>query len=240
MSTQGLLYKNKIDVNQRISIAIPYLGEVIDNEDEYYGLVTLLTAMPIDLMLLLDSVGIDFTTINDYELFLRLFPEIQETPKEISRLVFGDLDLTKFKLDINPKNGMIILNNPEDGIIIDRAIHGKIAATLRFLHNFEKDRRTPGNESAKRYLLERAKVKSERNKKKKKESQLESLIISMVNTEQFKYDFDTVRNLTIYQFNKSVKQIMHKIDYEHRMHGVYAGTIDSKKLSQDDLSWLSN
>ena len=240
MSTSGLLYKDKIDINQNIHVAIPYLGDVIDNEDEYYGLVTMLTAMPIDLMLVLDKAGIDFSTINDYELFLRLFPEIQETPKEITRLVFGDLDLTKFKLDINQQNGMIILNNKDDGIIVDRAIHGKIAATLRYLHNIEKDRRTPANESAKKYLLERAKVKSERNKKKKRDSQLESLIISMVNTEQFKYDFDTVRNLTIYQFNKSVKQILHKINYEHRMNGVYAGTIDSKKLSQDDLSWLSN
>ena len=147
--------------------------------------------------------------------------------------------LTKFKLDINPENGMIILNNKEDGIIIDRAIHGRIAATLRFLHNIEKNRRKPGNEDAKQYLLERAKIKSKR-KKKKKDSELESLIVSLVNTEQFKYDFDTVRNLTIYQFNKCVKQITHKIDYEHRMQGVYAGTIDSKKLSQDDLSWLSN
>lgn len=239
MSTQSLLYKDRIDVNQYIHIAIPLVGDVFDNEDEYYGLVSLLTAMPIDLMLLLDDAGIDFTTINDYELFLRLFPEIQETPKEILSMVFGDLDLTKFKLDINPENGMIILNNKEDGIIIDRAIHGRIAATLRFLHNIEKNRRKPGNEDAKQYLLERAKIKSKR-KKKKKDSELESLIVSLVNTEQFKYDFDTVRNLSIYQFNKCVKQITHKIDYEHRMQGVYAGTIDSKKLSQDDLSWLSN
>lgn len=240
MSTRNLLYAKKIDINQHVSVAIPTVGEVIDNEDPYYGLVTMLTAMPIDLMLALDKAGIDFTKINDYELFLRLFPEIQSTPREITSMVFGDLDLTKFRFDINPANGMMVLNNKEEGIIIDRAIHGKIAATLRHIHHLKKDRRKPGNEAAKDYLIERAKIKRDRNKKRQKDSQLESLIVSMVNTEQFKYDFESTRDLTIYQFNLSVKQIVHKVDYEHKMHGIYAGTIDSKKLSHDDLNWLSN
>ena len=62
----------------------------------------------------------------------------------------------------------------------------------------------------------------------------------MVNTEQFKYNYETVRDITIYQFNESVRQIVSKVDYEHRMHGVYAGTVSVKDLSQDDLTWLSH
>ena len=236
--SRNLLYKNCIDVNQHISIVIPYVGEILENHDSYYDLVTMLTAMPIDLMLQLDESGIDFTTLTDYDLFLMLFPQIQATPKEIVSLVFKNLDLTKFAFDINPNNEEIILIDRESGIVIDRLIHGKIAATLRFLHDLKKDRRKPGNEETKKYLIKRAKEKKKRNKNKNDDSQLESLIISLVNTEQFKYDFETVKNLTIYQFNACMKQIIHKIDYEHKMNGVYAGTVDSKKLSQEDLSWL--
>ena len=66
------------------------------------------------------------------------------------------------------------------------------------------------------------------------------MIVALVNTEQFKYDFDGVRDLTIYQFNESARQIIKKIDYDNRMRGVYAGTVDIKDLSQDDLNWLTH
>lgn len=70
-------------------------------------------------------------------------------------------------------------------------------------------------------------------------SHLEGLIVAMVNTEQFSYGFDEVRALTIYQFNRSVYQIVKKIDYDNKMRGIYAGTISAKDMNQNDLNWLS-
>ena len=84
------------------------------------------------------------------------------------------------------------------------------------------------------------KFREKRSKNKKFLSQIEPLIISMVNTEQFKYNYDTVRDLSIYQFNESVRQVIHKIDYDNRMYGVYTGSISAKDLSQDDFNWLSH
>ena len=79
-----------------------------------------------------------------------------------------------------------------------------------------------------------------RHKDRKEDSQLESLIIAMVNTEQFKYDFEGTRELSIYQFNESVRQVIKKTDYDNRMYGIYTGTINPKELSQKDLNWLVN
>ena len=79
-----------------------------------------------------------------------------------------------------------------------------------------------------------------RNRNRKQESQLEPLIIAMVNAEQYKYDFEGTRELSIYQFNESVRQIIKKVDYDNRMYGIYAGTINAKELSQDDLNWLTH
>lgn len=237
MSTGSLLYKDDIRVTDNISIIIPKVGDVIDHEDEYYSIVSSLTAMPIDRMVELDDVGIDFTEINDYDLFLMTFPQIA---KMDTSLVFGDLDLTKFDMAVNEENKMVVMYNDEDNIIIDRVVQLKIAATLRELHHLEKNRRKPGNKEAQRYLIERARKKAARNRKRKKQSQIESLIVAMVNTEEFKYNYETVRDLSIYQFNESVRQIIKKVDYNNKMHGVYSGTVDVKGMDKEEFNWLSH
>lgn len=87
-------------------------------------------------------------------------------------------------------------------------------------------------------MLKRAREKQRRERNKKQDSQLEKLIVALVNSEQFKYGFEDVKNLSIYQFNESVRQIIKKTDYNNRMYGIYSGTIDPKNLKQDDLNWL--
>ena len=89
MSTLNLLYKKEYKINDSIKIIIPSVGEIVDNEDDYYSLITVLTAMPIDLMVPLDEAGIDYTQINDYELFLIMSEGIK---RQDTHLVFGDLD----------------------------------------------------------------------------------------------------------------------------------------------------
>lgn len=235
MTGTCLLYDGSIPITEQISIVIPTVGDILDHEDDYYALVSMLTAMPIDFMVQLDDMGVDFSTINEYELFLILFGTIREMD---TKLIFGDLDLSRFELAKHIESGMPVIYDEADDIVIDRVVHTKIANTLREIHHMEKDVRKPGNEDAKEYMLERARKKLKRRKKRKEKSQLQQMIVAMVNTEQFKYDFRGVRDLTIYQFNESVRQIQHKIDYDNKMHGIYAGTVDPKKINQEDLNWL--
>ena len=235
MSTLNLLYQRRYAINDSISIVIPSVGDVIDNEDAYYNLVSALTAMPIDFMCQLDDMGIDFTSIDEYRLFLMLFGEIKE---QDTRLIFGDLDLSKFKIAIDEQNGNVVLIDDEHDIKIDRAIHDRIASALRKIHHLEKNRRKPANEEAKQFMIKRAREKLRRRRGRRTDSQLESLIVAMVNTEQYKYDFEGTRELSIYQFNESVRQVIKKVDYDNRMYGVYTGTINAKDLSQDDMNWL--
>lgn len=237
MATKNILYKDQIKINDSITILIPTVGQIIDNEDAYYGLVSVLTAMPIDLMVQLDDLGIDFTKINEYELFLILFNGFKSLD---TGLIFGNLDLSNFDLAVNEENGTPVLLDSKHDIIIDRAIHGQIARTLREIHHLEKNRRKPANEEAKKYMMDRARKKLARHRNRQEDSQLEALIIALVNTEQFKYNFEEVRDLSIYQFNESVRQVIKKIDYDNRMRGVYAGTVSVKDLSQDDLNWLTH
>ncbi len=235
MAMRNLLYKKECAINEFIHVRIPSVGEILDCEDEYYSLVSILTAMPIDMMVQLDDIGVDFTTINEWELFLLLFHTLKEHD---TSLIFGSLDLSPFQPAVNSQNNQIVLYNKQTGVRIDRALHGQIAGILRIIHHLEQNRRKPANGDAKDYMIRRAREKLRRQSSRTSASQLESLIVAMVNTEQFHYGFEGVRELSIYQFNESVRQVIKKIDYDNKMHGVYAGTIRAKDLRENDLNWL--
>ena len=237
MATYHLLYKDFVPVGDRIKVRIPKLREIIEKEDEYFGMVSTFTATPYDFMAELDDIGIDFTELNEFDLFMLLSIGLAESDMS---LLFEDLDFSLFERAVNEQNGNLVLIDREHDIVIDRGVLAEIAMALRKIHHIEPSRKKPGNEEAKKYMIERARKKRARNRKRNAASQLEQLIVALVNTEQFKYNYESVLDLSIYQFNESVAQVVTKIDYDNRMHGVYAGTVDIKHMSQDDLTWLSH
>lgn len=234
---ESLLYAHTYPINEAISVVVPTVGQIIENEAEYFRLVTAIVATPSDFMVQLDDAGVDFSEINSFDLFLLLFNEIKNSD---TSLVFGNLDLSKFEVATNQQNGNLVLIDEENDIVIDRAIHGQICKVLRKINHLEDTNKRPGNEEAKKYMIERARIKQHRAARRPYHSQLEDLIIALVNTEQFKYGYEGTLSLTIYQFNASVYQIVKKINYDNLMIGCYAGTVSAKELSQDQLNWLSS
>ena len=231
-----LLYADRYDINDKVYVKIPTVGEVLADEDKYFEIVYTIIATPYDLMVQLDDNGIDFTKITSFDLFCLLFGHLKEMD---TSLVFGDLDLNKFNVAINNQNGNHVLRDEENDITIDRAIHGQICACLRKLLNIPKTEKQPGNEEGRLYMLEKARKKAKRKKKKQQsESQIEDLIVALVNTAEFPYDYESVKELTIYQFYASLKQITHKVKFDKTMIGVYAGTVAFDKLSEDERSWI--
>lgn len=234
MATENLLYRRDYPVTDSISVVIPTVGQILDNEDLYNDVVSAFTAMPIDFMVQLDDAGIDFTTINAFDLFIMLSEGLKKVD---TSLVLKDINLSEFELCVNNQTKKLVLYNQKSGIEIGRREHSQIASALRRINHLEKNRKKPGNDDAKQYMLERMRQKMKRHSRTEA-SQLEQLIVAMVNTEQFKYDFESVRNITIYQFNECVRQIVNKVNYDNRMIGVYSGTVNVKELSQDELNWL--
>ena len=156
-----LLYATQYDINDKIHVKIPTVGEVLENEDKYYEVVYTIIATPYDLMVQLDDNGIDFTKISAFELFCLMFGHLKEMD---TSLVFGDLDLSKFVYAKNNRNGNIVLRDEENDITIDRAIHGQICACLRKLLNIPKTEKQPGNEEGRICLKKRVKRPNERRK----------------------------------------------------------------------------
>ena len=226
-----------MDILPNLSVRIPTVGEILDNEQHYYNLIYSLTATPYQYMVQLDDMGIDFTQITDYQLFMMLFTVFAKGDLSI---LFGDIDLSDISVKINPQNGLPVLYSPRNQITIDELVYNQIVNAIRKINNLKRENRKPGNESARKYLLERERKKQRRNAKKSYEPYLEKLIVALVNTSEFPYDYDSCMDLSIYKFNQSFKQIQHKIAFDNTMIGIYAGTVDIARLGDKScLSWIS-
>ena len=233
---KSLLNLSSVDIpDTKFSVRIPTVREILEDEFTYYDIISSLTASPFQYMVQLDDIGVDFTTVTDYQLFMMLFTVYVKSDLSI---VFGDLDISDFMVK-NKGNGF--LYSPKNNIEINEKVYYDIVNTIRAINLLEKVKYKPGNESARKYLLEKERKNQKRNAKKKREPYLEKLVIALVNTSEFPYDYDSCMDLSIYRFNQSFKQIQHKIGFDNTMIGVYAGTVDVSKLNnKDTLSWISN
>lgn len=233
----GTLYARTLPVNSEISITVPTVGEILDREDQYYEAVSTIVATPYDMMVQLDDAGVDFTQINDFELFCLLYPRLQEMD---TRLLFGELNLGNLQTAVDERDGQLALIDPDANLRIDRVVHHSICHNLCKMLRIEREKKTPGNEEARRYMIDKARRKQKRMSKKKPESQLENYIIALVNTEQFPYNYESVREISIMQFYASLNQIIHKIQYDNTMIGFYAGTIKLEDIKTGDRTWIQN
>lgn len=235
-NNKSLLNSKVIPITPKMSIRIPSVGEILDNEQSYYNITTSLTGTPFQYMVQLDDMGIDYTTISDYDLFLMLFPTFA---KEDLSLVFGDLDTSDFAVSYNPENDTTIIYSRKNDIIIDEYVYSNLVDSIRKVNLTERVKTKPGNEEAKKYLLEKERKKQKRNANKKHDSYLEKLIIALVNRPEFKYNYEETMDLSIYKFNHSFKQIQSSIAFDNTMIGVYSGTVDTSKLKDKScLSWI--
>ena len=74
------------------------------------------------------------------------------------------------------------------------------------------------------------------------ESYLEPLISALCNSEGFKYNFDTVWDLSIYTFMDATRRIQKIKSADHLMGGMYSGMLDVSKMNKGqlnkDLNWM--
>lgn len=230
-------------VNDYITIYTPDLEEIeLFGEDEYWYLLHLLTRKPYDIAVELDDQGIDYQRIDEYDLFYMIANKI---PVEQSCILLGKLNLTEYIQTENQENGQLILYNPKDGTVIDRAIYYQMLKYLRYVHFISnKVEYDVGNGMAKRFFLDRM-----RRKKKKRlrdielgrinqESQLYKMSSYLINNQNFKYDYDTIKKIKLPQFYESFYRILQDYNISNINTGIYSGAIDRTKLKSEDTDIL--
>lgn len=176
-----------MDILPSLSVRIPTVGEIIDNEQHYYNLVYSLTATPYQYMVQLDDMGIDFTKITDYQLFLMLFSFFA---KDDISILFGDIDLSDILIYENRENNTFVLYSSKNNIMIDEFIYNQIVDTIRKINNLKKENRKPGNYKAKELRIKLERRKQKRNANKSYEPYLKKLVITLVNRPDFNYNYE--------------------------------------------------
>lgn len=243
MENKSLLNRTSVQITEDLTIRIPTVGEVLNKESEYFSLVSIMTSTPFQYMVQLDDLGIDYTKITDFEMFRLLFPLYAQ--QDIS-IIFGNLNLKDIAAYHDNSTNLDVLYSPVSDIKIDEFVYFNMARCMRQVNCIKYERKKPKGEHTRKYLLEKERrhlknLERMRKGKEFEQSELEKLIVALVNNEKFKYDYQSIRNLSIYNFYQSFQQIQHEINFNNVMRGVYAGTIDTSKLQDRNvLSWIKN
>ena len=243
MENRSLLNRSSVQITDQLSLRIPTVGEILENESTYFSLVSIMTSTPFQYMVQLDDLGIDYTKITDYEMFQIFFPVYAK--QDIS-IIFGDLDLSDIGMYHDHSVDLDVLYSPSTDTKIDEFVYFNMARTMRQVNLLKYERKKPKGEKNKKYFLEKERrhlknLEVMRKRKEFEQSEFEKLIVALVNNNHFKYDYNSVLTLPIYNFYQSFQQIQHEINFNNVMRGVYAGTIDTNKLQDRSvLSWIKN
>lgn len=222
-------------INDNIRVLQPTIKQIAEfGEKEFFSVVHTVTAIPSDMKSQLWDMGLDWMEVDDFELFVMLSQTL--TPNR-TNLLFGDLDFSKLKPYNHPHiEGEIILANKETGTLIDKMIYFRIVSYLRKAFNITPKVEKAANKMTKKILIEEDRKRIEFNKDKPFKSFLLPLI-SSVKVKQG-YTKDYVLNMGYVEFMNDVArlQVIHNAD--HLLSGVYAGTIDMKKINKAELNWM--
>ena len=260
-----ILITNKIIVTQ------PTIDQIIEfGEKKYFHAVHTLTGVGADFKWQLwDYFDIDYTTIDDFELFKKMIykslasrkylhkelmehkEQYEEQLKNISEeelaemlvnplsLILKDIDFADFEEYNSDKNHETVLYNKERDITIDRSVYTRMVDAVRKIHGFKRNNETPANEITKMDLIEDARDDAMMAAQKPYKSVLKPLISALA-VKTGQLGSDSIWNTKINMFFDSIKRINKIQDAELLLQGAYSGFASLKGVDKDRLDWAGD
>ena len=238
---KSLIGGDHYKVNKYITIYIPHIYEIIDfGEDQYFNILNIFTRKPYDMAVELFDSGIDYQSINEWDLFFNIATKI---PIELSCILFGKLNFQDFTLHVNEENGLkCLVNKFNNDFRIDEVIYKKIISYLRYSHFIsEKVEYDVGNNAAKKFLIERMRRKQKKLLKDyqlgkiKKQSQISNMIKYCISNRIFQYNSNTIKNMKLDVLYDFFYLTIYNKERDNLMFGVYSGTIDTTKMKDKSI-----
>lgn len=127
MSALHLLYRDSYAINDSIHISIPTVGQVLDNEDSYYNVVSAITAMPIDFMVQLDDLGITITSLETITAFDVVTGNYKFTLDELQNATIAN---TQDSTEITGKGGRKLANLKRNKAVTISGTNGLVSGGL--------------------------------------------------------------------------------------------------------------
>ena len=247
-----ILRGRPIKVSDLLTIYQPTLGQIEEfGEKRFFEVAWLMCSCAWDIPATYADLGIDFMTVSDWMYFIQT---VHSLTAEDTKLIFGDLDFSKltpmnYKSSENDTAPQIVLVNTEpiniQGIeyqpaqyfFTEQLYHDMIPYVREMIGFSHKGRKAANKATAKILIMEDRKNR-ERHKNDKYESYFHNGIISLVNTEEFSYTYETVFDITMYQFTKSLLQIQGKKQACAMYQGSMSGFVDTSKIPSINFQWV--
>ena len=240
MGNTSLLGKRVYALDDKLKIKIPTLGEIRDDEFNalYYTLTTPFITTSTNFMVDLFDNGINFEDVSDWEICIKLISSMLNQNFDIlfqtEKPCFFQLRQSLEKCE-NISDSLFFIDEL-NGIIINKSSYKHISNLLCKINFVEKEHRKFVNKKTLTYVIEREKEKAKRKKHKTDEG-IDNLILAMVCDANFPYNFETINDITIYDFYASVRQIRHSFELNNVMRAGYSGMLDLEKVSPNTLNF---
>lgn len=262
------IYKGSdIPITNKIVVKQPTINQIIEfGEKRYFTAIHCLTGVGADFKWQLwDYFGIDYTTIDDFELFKKMIWELLSSKKHIYNELMNNrdkyeeqlkniteeelaemlvnplslvlnIDLADFKEYESDKSPETILYDEEHDITIDRFVYTRIVDAVRKIHCLKRNNEMPANEITKMDLIEDARDEARMDSQKPYKSALKPLISALaVKTGQL--GSGSIWNTKINMFFDAIKRINKIQDAELLLQGAYSGFASLKDVDKDRLDW---
>ena len=236
-----LYMSEDVKIANGIVLKCPKLKDIVEyGESEYFSMAQTLCATPSSMMVALDDMKLNYMKIQDFELFMMLSQSL--TP-EVTKLLLGDLDLTKFKPHTVNNSEEIILvyegtESDENPIVISSIIYEVLTTYIRKMHGFKKEYRPAGNEAARKAMIRLARQDAETAKDKPRESFLRP-IISAVKCRQG-YSMDYIKQMGVFELMDDLSRLNVIVNADAALSGMFSGFVDTKKMDKTVLNWTRN
>ena len=255
-------------ITDKIIVTQPTLDQIIEfGEKRYFQAVHQLTGVGADFKWQLwDYFNIDYTTIDDYELFKKMiwhslsskkhiYKELMENQdkyaeelKKISEedlaemlvnplsLILKDIDLADFEEYESDKSPETILYDKEHDITIDRFVYARLVDAVRKIHGFKRNNQIPANEITKMDLIDDARDEAMAAAQKPYKSVLKPLISALA-VKTGQLGGESIWNTKVNMFFDSIKRINKIQDATLLLQGAYSGFASLKGVDKDRLDW---
>lgn len=263
------IYKGEdIHITDKIIVTQPTIDQIRKfGEKRYFQTVYTLTGVGADFKWQLwDYLNIDYTTIEDFDLFKKMiyqslsskkkiYKELKNNPEQyeeyISKmtdedwdgLLFNPLSLTLKDIDFadfeeyeSDKNHETILYDKEHDITIDRFVYAKLVDAVRKIHGLKRNNQLPANDITKMFLIDDAREEAILSSKKEYKSVLKPLISALA-VKTGQLGNNSIWDTKINAFFDAIKRINKIQDAELLLQGAYSGFASLKGIDKDRLDW---
>ena len=241
-----LYFGEDYHVTDDIVIHQPTIGDIIEyGEDYVYSVVNVFVANTTTYRLTLWDIGIDWNKISDFELFASLISGLNV---EKTKLLFGDLDWSKFKKASmvleDGTNSPMLLYNEEQDIFVTEEIYLHISAYIRKMFNINPKVEKAKGKTTKQWMIDEERQKREREKLERAKdpysnnSTLFPMISACVNHPGFKYKSSELKEVGIIEFMDSVQRLQIYENTRALIQGSYSGFCDTSKIDKNQFNFM--